>query len=98
MALEERVAAAAGERAVELLQSGNSEWPVRTGRSKAGFSYREENGDAIITNDQDYAVHIEERTGVAYDTLTAEEQAVADSIAEAVVEQITLEIEEAANG
>ena len=96
--LEQRVVDAAGERAIQLLQSEQSEWPVRTGRSKAGFAYRADNGDVIITNDQDYAVHIEERQGAAFDTLSAEEQEIAEVIAEAVVEQITLEIEEAANG
>lgn len=51
----------------ELSQS--QYWPVRTGLSKASFGAVLKKNRVVITNDQDYAVHIEERNQPAYRTL-----------------------------
>lgn len=51
---------------LQAIQAPDSPWPVRTGRSKAGFSVVVAAGGLIeVLNDQDYAPIVEDRTGAA---------------------------------
>ena len=59
-----------GRQAVASIR--RSKWPVRTGRSKRGFGYVLAGDSMQITNREDYADDVEERTGIA-------EQAVRDT-------------------
>ncbi len=54
-----------GEEAIDGLMSIGSEWPVDTGLSQASFDYNTQGGVVHITNDTDYAVYVEARTGAA---------------------------------
>ena len=54
-----------GDAAVDQLQSPGSEWPVDTGESKESFDYSLGIEQVDITNDTDYAIFVEERTGAA---------------------------------
>ena len=58
-----------GKYAVQELQGPGSDWPVRTGFSRASFGYAVHGERVEIVNSADYAEHVEERTGAAEDTL-----------------------------
>ena len=60
---------AVAPKAVSALQAGDSLWPVKTGLSKASFGATTRKNVVSITNSQDYAEHVEERTGLAELTL-----------------------------
>ena len=60
---------AMGKEAVNQLQSYGSDWPVRTGKSKAGFGSRTRRDVVQITNTEEYALYVEERSHAAERTV-----------------------------
>jgi len=47
-----------GQAIVDALQGAGSAWPVRTGSSKTGFSFRRRGDDILLTNLEDYARYV----------------------------------------
>ena len=69
-----------GEAAVDALSAGGSDWPVRTGLSKAGFGVEVDGDRATITNSVDYAPYVEARTGAGSRTVQDQlERIIADA-------------------
>ena len=59
-----------GSQAVEFVE--RSDWPVRTGFSLRHFGHRVSGRDRVsVTNAADYAVYVEQRTGIIERTLKA---------------------------
>ena len=55
---------------MDTLQSSTSGWPVKTGKSKEGFSFRvDDKGRIKVTNEHLYAVFVEHRTKKARKTI-----------------------------
>ena len=57
-----------GKQSVDAMQRSN--WPVDTGRSKRGFRFSVAGDSVQMTNAEEYAQYVEERTGITADTLS----------------------------
>ncbi|MDE2876539.1 MAG: hypothetical protein OXQ93_13930 [Gemmatimonadota bacterium] len=57
--------------ALDAVTGPSSDWPVATGRSRAGFYVKDlGRGEAVLANTVDYAVYVEGRTDAAYQAVT----------------------------
>ena len=74
-----RFGKAVGESAVEILRTSRI-WPVDTGFSKAHFGFDLRGRRVEITNEADYAVHVERRTGAALRALEDNEEELHDLV------------------
>ncbi|MCY4058457.1 MAG: hypothetical protein OXG44_10690 [Gammaproteobacteria bacterium] len=61
---------------LEVLQGPESQWPVDTGYSLAGFGFLGQSGE--LTNRADYARDVEDRTGAILRTLSENDDTIAE--------------------
>lgn len=83
-----------GHYAVRELQAHGSDWPVKTGLSKASFGHSVYANRATITNTTNYAKYVEQRTGAAFDTISRN----LDRIKEKADEELAAVIKAFSNG
>ena len=82
----DKIAEAAAGLVLDTLHE--SDWPVDTGFSLAGFAVDVTDGRLTVTNRADYAVFVEQRTGIAAAAVGDGLGRIADVLAGEIAEQV----------